>query len=120
MLAKPWVAPVFAHSPHVDEIVVFDANGRHKGRGRDRSVGQGSSAYRFDAAILLQNAIEAALIAFMAGIPQRIGFDTDARRLLLTDPVRCTQGRSSDPSDRLLPGNARGRRTDDPGHSVLN
>jgi heptosyltransferase-2 len=44
----------------------------------------------FDAAIFLQNAIEAALIAFLAGIPTRIGFDTDARRLLLTHPVRCT------------------------------
>ena len=33
LLAKPWVAPVFAHSPHVDEIIVFDANGRHKGFG---------------------------------------------------------------------------------------
>ena len=27
----------------------------------------------------------------MAGIPTRIGFDTDARRLLLTHPVRCTK-----------------------------
>ncbi|WP_419656768.1 putative lipopolysaccharide heptosyltransferase II [Desulfosarcina variabilis str. Montpellier] len=31
MLAKPWVAPVFAHSPHVDEIVNYDAGGRHAG-----------------------------------------------------------------------------------------
>jgi heptosyltransferase-2 len=90
VLAKPWVAPVFAHSPHVDEIIGFDANGRHKGiRGTIR-LARDLRAYRFDAAIFLQNAIEAALIAFMAGIPTRIGFDTDARRLLLTHPVRCT------------------------------
>jgi heptosyltransferase-2 len=91
MLAKPWVAPVFAHSPHVDEIVVFDANGRHKGMGGIVRLARDLRSHRFDAAVLLQNAIEAALIAFMAGIPQRIGFDTDARRLLLTHPVRCTQ-----------------------------
>ena len=30
------------------------------------------------------------MIAFLARIPHRIGFDTDARRLLLTHPVRCT------------------------------
>lgn len=91
MLAKPWVAPVFAHSPHVDEIIIYEANGRHRGiRGTVR-LAKDLRAYRFDAVILLQNAIEAALIAFMAGIPNRIGFDTDARRLLLTHPVRCTR-----------------------------
>ena len=91
MLAKPWVAPVFAYSPHVDEIIIYEANGRHRGiRGTVR-LAKDLRAYRFDAVILLQNAIEAALIAFMAGIPNRIGFDTDARRLLLTHPVRCTR-----------------------------
>ena len=91
LLAKPWVAPVFAHSPHVDEIIVFDAKGRHKGFGGTIRMARDLRTYRFDAAIFLQNAIEAALIAFMAGIPVRIGFDTDARRLLLTHPVRCTK-----------------------------
>ena len=91
LLAKPWVVPVFAHSPHVDEIIVFDAKGRHKGFGGTIRMARDLRTYRFDAAIFLQNAIEAALIAFMAGIPVRIGFDTDARRLLLTHPVRCTK-----------------------------
>jgi heptosyltransferase-2 len=91
MLAKPWVAPVFAHSPHVDEIIVYDANGRHRGIGGPIRLARDLRAWRFDAAILLQNAVEAALVAFMAGIPHRIGFDTDARRMLLTHPVRCTK-----------------------------
>ena len=91
MLAKPWVAPVFAHSPYVDEIIIYDAKGRHSGIGGPIRLARDLRAYRFDAVILLQNAIEAALIAFMAGIPHRIGFDTDARRLLLTHPVRCTK-----------------------------
>ncbi len=90
LLAKPWVAPVFAHSPHVDEILIFDANGRHRGVGGIIRLAKALRPYRFDTAILLQNAIEAALIAFMAGIPRRIGFDSDARRLLLTHPVRRT------------------------------
>lgn len=91
VLAKPWVAPVFAHSPHVDDIIVFDANGKHGTVGGKIRLARELRRHRFDTAILLQNAIEAALIAFMAGIPQRIGFDTDARRLLLTHPVRCTK-----------------------------
>ena len=91
LLAKPWVAPVFAHSPHVDEIVVYDANGRHRGAMGTIRLARDLRRQRFDAAIFLQNAIEAALIAFLAGIPVRIGFDTDARRLLLTHAVRCTR-----------------------------
>jgi len=91
MLAKPWVAPVFAHSPHVDRVVVYDANGRHKGIGGVLRLAGDLRASRYDAAILLQNAIEAAIIAFLARIPRRIGFDTDARRLLLTHPVHRTK-----------------------------
>lgn len=90
LLAKPWVAAVFAHSPHVDDIIVYDVEGRHRGPMGTIRLGRDLRRHRFDAAILLQNAVEAALIAVMAGIPLRIGFDTDARRLLLTHPVRCT------------------------------
>src|SRR5258708_26333286 len=42
---------------------------------------------KFDCAILLQNAFEAALIAWLARIPVRIGYDRDGRRLLLTKAV---------------------------------
>jgi len=91
LLAKPWVAPVFAHSPHVDEIIVYEANDRHQGAMGPIRLARDLRSHDFDAAILLQNAIEAALIAFLAGIPIRVGFDTDARRLLLTHPVRCTR-----------------------------
>jgi heptosyltransferase-2 len=91
MLAKPWVAPIFAHSPHVDDIIIYEAGGRHTGVNGTIRLARELRRYRFDAAILLQNAIEAALIAFMAGIPARIGFDTDARKLLLTHPVPCTK-----------------------------
>lgn len=43
--------------------------------------------HHFDAAILLQNAFIAAAMTHFAGIPIRIGFPTDHRRLLLTHPL---------------------------------
>lgn len=92
LLAKPWVLPVFALSPHVDEFLVYDVRGRHGGvAGRWRLVND-IRRERFDAVILLQNAFEAALITALAGIPVRIGFDTDGRALLLTHPVRRPPG----------------------------
>ena len=27
LLAKPWVAPVFAHSPDVDEVILYEEKG---------------------------------------------------------------------------------------------
>ncbi len=91
LLAKPWVVPVFQNSPHVDRIVVYEAKGRHRGTGGRLRLARDLRRHRFDAAILLQNAIEAALITWLAGIPLRVGFDTDGRRLLLTHPVHRTR-----------------------------
>ncbi len=42
---------------------------------------------KFHAAILLQNAFDAALLAVLAGIPIRAGYARHGRRLLLTHPV---------------------------------
>jgi len=90
LLAKPWVAPVFENSEHVDRLLVYDAERRHKGFFGKFRLARDLKKYHFDAAILLQNAFEAAFISFLAGIPFRIGYNTDARQLLLTHPVSCT------------------------------
>jgi len=43
--------------------------------------------YKFDLAVLIPNAFSSALISFLAGIPNRLGYNTDGRTLLLTHPV---------------------------------
>jgi heptosyltransferase-2 len=85
LLAKPWVAPVFDHSPDVDEVILYE----EKGWSATLRVARKLRRHRFDAVFLLQHAFEAALIAFLAGIPLRIGYNRDARGLLLTHPVPC-------------------------------
>lgn len=90
ILAKPWVADVYRESGNVDRILNFEDPGRHQGPfGKIRLAGE-LRQYPFDMAILLQNAIEAAIIARLAGIPIRAGYDSDARGLLLTHAVRRT------------------------------
>jgi heptosyltransferase-2 len=90
LLAKPWVEPVFKNSEHIDRLLIYDDKGRHKGLFGKFRLARDLEKYHFDAAILLQNAFEAAFIAFLAGIPLRIGYNTDVRQLLLTHAVSCT------------------------------
>ncbi|MDM8551362.1 lipopolysaccharide heptosyltransferase II [Desulfobacterales bacterium HSG2] len=90
ILAKPWVAPVFENSSHTDHLLIYEAAGRHKGFAGKFRLARDLKSHHFDAAILFQNAFEAAFIAFLAGIPNRIGYDTDGRSLLLSHNIRCT------------------------------
>jgi heptosyltransferase-2 len=88
LLAKPWVLPVFEHNPHVDERLVYQAADRHRGLMGLWRLAKDLRQQRFDLAVLLQNAFEAALLAWLARIPQRLGFTTDGRSLLLTHRMR--------------------------------
>ncbi|MDF1577849.1 MAG: lipopolysaccharide heptosyltransferase II [Desulfobulbales bacterium] len=92
ILAYPWVADIFRNSPHVDEVILYNKTGEHRGVKGLWRLGRELAGAEFDAAILLQNAFEAALLAFLAGIPVRAGYIRDARRLLLTHPVRIDPG----------------------------
>ncbi len=85
LLVKPWVAPLFEKDPNIDELIQY--TDEYRGIvGRIRLAAclrrQG-----FCAALLLQNAFDAALIAFLSGIPRRVGYSRDTRRPLLTTPV---------------------------------
>ncbi len=95
VVANPLVAQLFEHHPWCDRVLVYDKKGEHRGvRGLTRFA-RSLKEQRFDLAILLQKAFEAALLAYIARIPERIGFSTDGRGLLLTgrtpltDEVHC-------------------------------
>ncbi|MEW6335107.1 MAG: lipopolysaccharide heptosyltransferase II [Thermodesulfobacteriota bacterium] len=91
VLTKPWVAELYRLSPDVDEVILFEEPGRHAGVGGLWRLGAELRRYRLDCAILLQNAIEAAILARIAGIPRRAGYNSDGRGLLLTHSVRRTR-----------------------------
>jgi heptosyltransferase-2 len=90
ILAKPWVADVYKESNDIDRIINFADPGRNQGPSGKIRLASELRQYRFDMAILLQNAIEAAIIARLAGIPIRAGYNSDARGWLLTHAVRRT------------------------------
>lgn len=84
VIARPWVADLYARESAIDRVISYTAA---KGLHAKREFAGRLREERFDAAILLQNAFDAALLTWMAGIPERIGYNRDGRRLLLTQPI---------------------------------
>ena len=89
ILAKPPVTDIYKLFSAADEIIPYEQKFQNL-------PGVLRLAYelrrkKFDAAILLQNAIEAAIIAVVAGIGVRAGYNSDGRGLLLTHAIRRTR-----------------------------
>lgn len=88
VLARPWVADLYARESAIDRVIPYSsASGFRDWAAKWRSAAA-LRREKFDCAILLQNAFEAALLAWLARIPRRIGYDRDGRGWLLTDAIR--------------------------------
>jgi heptosyltransferase-2 len=87
ILALPYVAELYEGQGIADELIVYDRKGEHAGiRGREKLAAL-LKQRQFDMALLLQNAFDAAWVAWRAGIPQRIGYNRDGRGILLTKTI---------------------------------
>ncbi len=92
VVARPWAEAVYAAQPGVSRVLAYDKDGRHAGAGGLLRLARELRERRYDWAVLWQNAFEAALIAWLARIPLRLGYARDGRGLLLTHPARLTPG----------------------------
>jgi len=88
---RPGTQGLFADAEFVDNILVYDRRGLLSVMAQVRKWRQGA----FDLAILFQNAFEAALIPFLAGVPLRLGYATEARQPMLTHPVSLPDWRTT-------------------------
>ncbi len=87
IVARPYVADIYRDQEICDQLIPYDPNGLHAGfSGRERLASK-LQAQKFDVALLLQNAFDAAWLAWRANIPERIGYARDGRSLLLTKAV---------------------------------
>jgi len=87
ILARPWVADLYSREEFCDRIIRYENTGRHRGAaGKARLISE-LRTEKFDDAILLQNAFDAALIAKGAGVKRRMGYSRDGRGFLLTDSI---------------------------------
>ncbi len=83
-LARPGIDLVVAGTNFFDEVHVARAQGMMG----PKLVANKVRPRRYDTVLLLPNSLSSALIVRLAGIPRRVGYDRDARGLLLTERVR--------------------------------
>ncbi len=80
LLTRSWVAGLFEDQNLVDQIIRLET----APAGLTSFWTLRSKLHGFDRALLFQNAFRPALLTFLARVPDRIGYATDGRSLLLT------------------------------------
>ena len=85
-LCVPRVKEVLDYCPYVDKIIIYDEKGKHRLPWRKWKLIRYLKKEKFDACFLLHRSMTRSLIAFLAGIPLRIGFGKF--KALLTHPIQ--------------------------------
>jgi len=101
-MARPEHLELAQRIPALEEIITAAPRA---GADRQRAVWTAARTLRnahFDAAILLAPSFEAALTVWLAGIPIRVGHDTDHRTVLLNRVVDVRDGHRMDGFDDLV------------------
>ena len=78
-LAVPRVKEVLESIPDLDEMIIYDERGKHRSPLAKIQLILELKHQRFDIAFLLHRSLTRALLVFLAGIPQRVGYDTKGR-----------------------------------------
>ena len=95
LMLEPFSGQVIEGCPYVDRIIPFELRTIHKYSSRNERgklaaylhYGQLIRQGRYDAAFVLKRSVSSALLPWAARVPRRIGFATEGRSFLLTDPV---------------------------------
>src|SRR5215217_6711834 len=88
---RPGPKGIFSEADFIDDVLVYNRKNAFSVIPQVREWRRRN----FDLAVLFQNAFEAALIPFLAGVPVRLGYATESRQALLTHPLELPDWRSS-------------------------
>lgn len=91
LAVRPSAKGIFSEVDFVDDVLVYDRRNAFSVVPQIREWRR----RKFDLAVLFQNAFEAALIPFLAGVPIRLGYATESRQAMLTHPLPLPDWRSS-------------------------
>ncbi len=85
-MVGPHAADLVKNNPYLDEVIVYDKNGTHKNFLSTLKFAFSLKKIKFDIAICLHPTMRTHLIAFLAGIPRRIGYDRKGK-IFLTEII---------------------------------
>lgn len=94
MLVAPKSGEIIENCPYVNNFIYFDTTRKHK----YENVNERKKSFfsyvkllkkeKYDKAYVLKRSFSSAALVFLAGIKERIGFDTEGRGFLLTKKVK--------------------------------
>lgn len=87
-MLHPRCAEMLENNPNIDRLVFFDERGAHKGILAKISLIRNLRRLQFDTVVSFHRSMTRILIAYLSGIPRRVGCYTRKRAWLLTDPVK--------------------------------
>jgi heptosyltransferase-2 len=87
LVCTPETADVFAKHPGISEVITYDKRGSQRSFPAMLRFAGDLRKRRFDAAFVPHRSMRSALLAWLAGIPRRIGFSSSQGKLFLTDIV---------------------------------
>lgn len=90
VLVAPNSGEILKHCPYINDLIFFDTTRKHRYENANTkpknfwSYVSEIKARQYDCAFVLKRSLSSAVLAFAAGIPERIGYNTEFRSLLLT------------------------------------
>lgn len=75
MMVRPYAEDIVDGNPYLDEVILYDKDGEHKSAFGTLAFIHQLRRKRFDLAIILHPTNRSNLIPFLAGIPERLGYD---------------------------------------------
>ncbi len=86
-IVEPPAAPIVAHNPHLNDVVVAPRARGWRGLAGDIALGRRLRAQRFDVAIDFHGGPRASLLTLLSGAPVRIGYQIAGRGWMYTRRV---------------------------------
>jgi heptosyltransferase-2 len=90
MMVSPYTKDIVDGNPYLDEVIIYDKDGKHKSWLGSIKFAIKLKKKRFNLAIVLHPTNRVHLITFFAGIPRRIGYNKKLG-FLLTDRIKHTK-----------------------------
>jgi len=86
-MIRPYAADILADNPCLNEVIIYDKHHKHKSWYASFKFAQELKCMHFDVAIILHPSNRVHIITYLAGIPQRIGYDKNFG-FLLTEKIK--------------------------------